>query len=191
MSQYAGRSIVELACKHGQIPAYKNAYAQLCEDLSSHYNIEKYATHEAGHYIFSKRIGFTEFTFDGPTMEFYPDDEELPYKYYHASVRSPQINSIPLVTENELEHIARLGVAGHVFNEIRQLTPAVQMESSDDYRNFVKFCRKAYDEDGVPFNPPFYWRMARPHVQAYLLDPRNEQEIQDAVIKMKAECFYL
>jgi hypothetical protein len=87
-------------------PKYQELFSKLQKELTAKGAIEIFSTHEAGHLIFFKRAGFTQFEFHGPTMTY--DGERC--GYHIAAVETPESSRIRNYNGDILDRLARLGV---------------------------------------------------------------------------------
>jgi hypothetical protein len=198
MTAYTGRKIDEsgVSLERRKHPEYKRLYSKLKKELTASHSIEIFCVHEAGHLIFFRQAGFTEFDFLGPTMTYDDlkpyDDESKRYNYFLAAVRTPEASRIDEYNENVLIRLAGGAAAGEVFNEVRQQCPPVPIDKSSDFDGFDEHCRKAlrYDNE-IGYDAKGRWGRARDEVKAYLEDRTNETKIQSAITEVRYGCFKL
>jgi hypothetical protein len=175
---------------------YRCRYSELQALLDSSSSIDLYCVHEAGHLIFGKRAGLTEFKFHGPTMTYdgvTPDkDEKERFGYFLAAVETPETSRIQKYDDALLDAMAKCAVAGEVFEEVRRGVPLKPIEKSWDFDTFDHFCRNARRADrDIDYDAKGRWLRAQPHVRIYLRDQANEAEIQSAIATVKYGCFRL
>lgn len=177
-------------------PEYERLLSKLKKELTASNSIEIFCVHEAGHLIFFRQAGFTEFIFLGPTMTYDSlkpcKDESERYDYFLAAVRTPEASQIHEYNENVLINLAGGAAAGEVFNEERQQCPPVPIDKSSDFDGFDEHCRKAlrYDNE-IGYDAKSRWGRARDLVKAYLEDRTNETQIQSAIMEVRYGCFRL
>jgi hypothetical protein len=196
MSSYRGRDIDEngVPLIKREHPEYKRLYKKLQSELAAPNSIDIFCAHEAGHLIFFRRAGFTQFKFYGPTMTYdaintFADESER-YNYFIAAVRTPEANQLQGYNDDLLNSLARGAAAGEVFNEIRQRHPPVPIDKSSDFDGFDLYCRNALRKNlSIGYDAEGRWKRARKEVEVYLGNRINENEIKTALMEVKYGCF--
>lgn len=177
-------------------PAYLLEYKQLEQDLSATTSIGIYCAHEAGHLIFFRRAGFTEFEFAGPTIHYDEryQEENNRYSSFPAAVMpiDLKLNSLCNYSDELLDSLARAGAAGDIFNEFEQGKTPRPPESSDDFYHFDQHCRRALQQDSeIRYDAKGRWKRAQGDVRAYLRDNSNAPTIESAISEVRRQCFDL
>ena len=169
-------------------------YSKLQSELTASKSIEIFCVHEAGHWIFFKQAGYTEFDFRGPTMVYNPLKERgnERFGYFQAAVRIPEASRIRNYDDSVLDGLARGSASGEVFEEVRLHHLPRPHDGSSDFNSFDEHCRRALRNDfDIRYDAKGRWRRTRLKVKAYLEDGTNGEEVQDAIVKIRYECFRL
>jgi hypothetical protein len=172
---------------------YKRICEKMKQNLRREDKLHRYATHEAGHFIYLERQGFlptpTDAIFKGPTI--YYEDGEI--RHFPAAVTSRRIslNNENDYTEDYLKRLARVAVAGGVLERSR-----LGIDDDSDYGDggdkylLFKHCYKAMTKSGS-FLGYTLWSWAQKDVEG---DPRNtgteiEQRLDLVRPIIRLKCF--
>jgi hypothetical protein len=149
--------------------------------------IETFCTHEAGHLIYFRRAGFTQFDFLGPTIAY----DGKRFDDCLAAVNPPKLGRNHFYDDDFLIELARGAVAGGVFVEVRLHYPEIENGDGADWVLFENHCRRAQRQDvSRTFNPEERWRQARDEVKADLENHViTDDEIQRAEDEVRHKCF--
>ena len=167
-------------------PDFQRRMREIKRDLADLPTIEICCTHEAGHLIYFRRAGATQFRFDGP-MIFY---EAARDEFHHglAGVK-------PLSPIYDVDGFAKGAVAGGVFSSL--LCGQAHRGDSDDRLFFSRYIdhwlRQNPHLQGCNINADEMWRNAQLAVEEDLRAPDSplRAEIPLAVAEIKLECFIL
>jgi hypothetical protein len=173
---------------------YKRICEKMKQNLCREDKLHRYATHEAGHFIYLERQGFfptsADIIFNGPTI--YYEDGEI--RHFSAAVRSRLISLFDdrVYTEDYLKQLALIAAAGGVF-ERAQLGKDEDTDLGDGGDKYLLFqhCHKAMRQFGLPFLGYTLWYWAQQEVAA---DPLNtgteiEQRLDLVRIGIRLRCF--
>jgi len=173
---------------------YKRICEKMKQNLRREEKLHRYATHEAGHFIYLERQGFLatpeDAIFRGPTI-YYENDE---IRHFSAAVTSKRISLFDdhVYTEDFLKQLALVAAAGGVF-ERAQLGKDEDTDSGDGGDKYLLFqhCHKAMREFGLPFLGYTLWSSAQREVAD---DPRNtgtkiEQRLDMVRSVIRLRCF--
>lgn len=152
---------------------YKRICEKMKQNLRREDKLHRYATHEAGHFIYLERQGFfptpADAIFTGPTI--YYEDGEI--RHFSAAVRSRLISLFDnhVYTEDYLKQLALIAAAGGVF-ERAQLGKDEDTDLGDGGDKYLLFqhCHKAMREFDLPFLGHTLWTWAQREIE---VDPRN------------------
>jgi len=193
---YSGREINEsFVLPEFRNDRYRQKYEELKIKLEDPNQVEYACVHEAGHVIFTRKAGFHQIEFHGPTM-IYDDrieNEDDRYDYCIAAVADLRAANPEYYSEAVLCKLARIAIAGEVFNEIRQrYFTTIPADKRSDWRKFERECYKAHKSNtDIRYQPLRYWRGARTAVEAYLNNNPDEGMIQSTIAEVRLNCFDL
>jgi len=166
------------------------------QNLARSEKIERYATHEAGHFLYLHRtkliVAPEDAIFEGPTIL----DEEGEIGYFMAAVRSNRISlsdETLVYTEALLEDLADASVAGNVFELAKfEADEETKPSATGDFKTLSRHCYKAMTRNGLSYEAFSLWTKAHTRVTKNLLEASfSDAEIEVAKQVIRKFCFGL
>jgi hypothetical protein len=156
----------------------------LVSRLSKPAYLDLFAKHEAGHEIYFRRAGVTDFEYITPVIHYDKDDKENPFLGQWAAIR-PKTLVTPENIDDSLEDFNRwlLAVAkGYAAGGVcsLRLTDTDYAGDRNDRKQFKKACNAAYSCDDADkfMDVEDIWTLAQKEIGADLDDEGFQNEVR-------------
>jgi len=170
---------------HTNLRSLKN---QMQSALSQKLWITAFCVHEAGHMIYLRQLGVTEFEFNGPRIAYNKENDT--FDGYMASVR-PKTAASPNGRDIQefLRTAAKAHVAGRTFT--KTLTNAPDAGEQQDRQNFDALCSQIEKSlpTGATIDRQKSWEQAETEVSTDLRSPQFRTLAWEAAREIERKVF--
>lgn len=176
---------------------YRTILREMKQNLRNPDKVFRYATHEAGHFIYLKKTklvsSVNDYVYRGPMIYF----EDGTIKYFYAGVDSQRVR----LSDDNLEYTGKLlaklafvAAAGTVFETLLLGgdEDAAKASGGDEIR-LHDFCYKAMVESGIEYRKFTLWPSAYKRVTKYVQKnrPKLDPKVREARKTILEKCFGL
>lgn len=166
-------------------PRFLQLHTNMMNALSNPLYINAFCVHEAAHIIYFRRMGATEFTLNGPRIEY--DQAMDEFDGYMADVKVESLNMEP--SDVEVINLVRQAARGHAAGGIvaRAMTNVSDGGDEEDRRRFISLCEAARISE--PAERQAIWLQAGEDVRQDLRSPAFKSEIWAKAKEIKLQIF--